>query len=893
MPAEVGSAYVSIIPSARGFGRALQRELGNDLNRAGRDAGRRLGDGIEAEAGGRGKRIGQRLIKGLDSGLAGLAAPARLATFTAAALSAGSAAATLTTQLVPVAGLAAALPAAVAGGVAAFGALRLALAGTGKAFSAALGGDAAKFTASLAGLSPAARDTARELRALKPALDDLRNSTQQAFFAPLTGQVTRLGSALARPLRTGLSGIASELGKGASAVAGFARQARTVDALATIFAAVRKSIAALSPALTPVLAGLRDLATAVIGVFPGLASGAASAARSFGAWAQQAAASGKALGWVQNAVATLRQLGRITANLGQITGAAFRAAGAGGGDLLGLLERLTGQASAFTNSTHGQQVLGQIFTELARAARTAAPAVASLARDLGGLLATMNGANPGAALTGFATSLGLFARALTAVITATPGGPAVFTALATSLGALAAVRLVSSPILGFASALTKVPAAVTSAREGMSAIKTGATTAATTLGKVRDGFVSSQAAASAFSGRAGTLGGALRSALTGAGGMTRTIGSQIATLTATMGRGAAAATVMAAGFLRAGAAAVLAAARMVIMRTITIAIRAATLTWTAVQWLLNAALTANPIGLIVVAIGALIAGIVLAWQHSQTFRTIVTGAFNAIKTVVVGVVSVIVGFVRDHWRLLLAILGGPLGLAVALVTRYWGLIRAATAAVWRAAVAVVRGAIAGVRAQIGLLASIPGRVAAWFGAAKNGAARGLLALVALVRGIPSRVTSALGSLGRLLFGAGRNIISGLVAGIRSMIGNVRGAISTITGTIRSYLPFSPAKQGPLSGSGNPENSGRSIGRMLAHGLDTSHPLINAAAARIAAATQISTRPGTTALALAGVSAGQGTTYNIHVTPQQVALDEQGLLHTMRVAELRARVGRPR
>ena len=38
--------------------------------------------------------------------------------------------------------------------------------------------------------------------------------------------------------------------------------------------------------------------------------------------------------------------------------------------------------------------------------------------------------------------------------------------------------------------------------------------------------------------------------------------------------------------------------------------------WTAAQWLLNAALTANPVGIIVVAIGALIGGLVVAYQKS-------------------------------------------------------------------------------------------------------------------------------------------------------------------------------------------------------------------------------------------------------------------------------------
>jgi hypothetical protein len=61
------------------------------------------------------------------------------------------------------------------------------------------------------------------------------------------------------------------------------------------------------------------------------------------------------------------------------------------------------------------------------------------------------------------------------------------------------------------------------------------------------------------------------------------------------------------------------------------AVAVATKAWTAGQWLLNAAMTANPIGLVVLAIVALIAIIVIAWKRSATFRAIVTGAFRAVQ----------------------------------------------------------------------------------------------------------------------------------------------------------------------------------------------------------------------------------------------------------------------
>jgi phage-related protein len=105
--------------------------------------------------------------------------------------------------------------------------------------------------------------------------------------------------------------------------------------------------------------------------------------------------------------------------------------------------------------------------------------------------------------------------------------------------------------------------------------------------------------------------------------------------------------------------------------TSTVVASAATKVWAGVQWLLNVAMDANPIGLVVIAIAALVAGIVIAWKNSKTFRDIVTGAFKAVSKVVTTVVGFVVDFVKKHWRLLLAILGGPFGLAVALITKYW------------------------------------------------------------------------------------------------------------------------------------------------------------------------------------------------------------------------------
>ena len=67
--------------------------------------------------------------------------------------------------------------------------------------------------------------------------------------------------------------------------------------------------------------------------------------------------------------------------------------------------------------------------------------------------------------------------------------------------------------------------------------------------------------------------------------------------------------------------------------------KVATGAYTAAQWLLNAALDANPIGLIVVAIGALVAALVIAYNKSETFRNFIDSLWAGIQNAVGSVVD--------------------------------------------------------------------------------------------------------------------------------------------------------------------------------------------------------------------------------------------------------------
>ena len=79
----------------------------------------------------------------------------------------------------------------------------------------------------------------------------------------------------------------------------------------------------------------------------------------------------------------------------------------------------------------------------------------------------------------------------------------------------------------------------------------------------------------------------------------------------------------------------------------------ATRVWAGVQWLLNAAMNANPIGLIITGIAALTAGIVYCWNRFAGFRAFILTMWDTMK----GFGSIIKNYVTDRIKDLLSGVG--------------------------------------------------------------------------------------------------------------------------------------------------------------------------------------------------------------------------------------------
>jgi len=150
-------------------------------------------------------------------------------------------------------------------------------------------------------------------------------------------------------------------------------------------------------------------------------------------------------------------------------------------------------------------------------------------------------------------------------------------------------------------------------------------------------------------------------------------------------------------------------AAMKVYKATQTAIQIATKAWTAVQWLLNAALSANPIGLVVVAVAALTAAIVVAYKKSDTFRAIVTAAMNAVKGAVdavsrafnwlLGQARAAFDWIVGHWKLALFAFG-PIGAAVYVIVTNFDKLKAAAQAAWDTIVKGVNGVLGAIQAVI-------------------------------------------------------------------------------------------------------------------------------------------------------------------------------------------------
>lgn len=222
------------------------------------------------------------------------------------------------------------------------------------------------------------------------------------------------------------------------------------------------------------------------------------------------------------------------------------------------------------------------------------------------------------------------------------------------------------------------------------------------------------------------------------------------------------------------------------------AYRAITTAVTAAQWLLNAALDANPIGLVVLAVLALIAAVVLLWNNCEEFRAVVTAVFGAVQAVIVGVVDFVTGLFRRWFDTLSAlfrqvdrIIGAPFREFGLLVGSILGLV----GDLFRAAFRVISGLFGGLLAVLrgpfdaflGVVRSVLGTV----GDVIRAAVAVVSATMQTLSGVLAAPFNAFLAVVRSVMAAVKSAVKGVADYIAGIFKGIRGAIDTIRGAINA------------------------------------------------------------------------------------------------------------
>lgn len=257
------------------------------------------------------------------------------------------------------------------------------------------------------------------------------------------------------------------------------------------------------------------------------------------------------------------------------------------------------------------------------------------------------------------------------------------------------------------------------------------------------------------------------------------------------------------------------AAVMVAQKAVLVATTVATKAAALAQKAFNLVLKANPIGLIITAIAALVAGLI--WFFTQTelgqaiwanftqflteawanITTFLTEAWTNISSFFTTVWTNISSFFTNTWNNIVATARAvAIAIAIAIINVVTN-VQATWNAVWSAVSGFFSRIWSGiVSAATGFMSSVKSK---------------FTAVTDFVKGIPLKIVGFFAGMASKLISSGRALIQGFLDGIMAGFNKAKDFVSDGLGKIRDLFPFSPAKDGPFSGRGWVLYAGLSLG----------------------------------------------------------------------------------
>ncbi len=181
---------------------------------------------------------------------------------------------------------------------------------------------------------------------------------------------------------------------------------------------------------------------------------------------------------------------------------------------------------------------------------------------------------------------------------------------------------------------------------------------------------------------------------------------------------------------------------------------------------LNTTMLANPIFLIIAAITALVAAFIYLWNTNEDFRQFWINLWENVKEVAIAVWEAIKNFFSAAWEA----------------------ISSTAQAVWNGIKNTVSTVVNGIKNTVSTVfnnikSSISGTMGNIVSVIKNGFNQ----VISFITSLPSKALQW-----------GKDMIMGIVNGIKSCIGAVGDAVSSVANKIKSFLHFSVPDEGPLT-----------------------------------------------------------------------------------------------
>ena len=240
----------------------------------------------------------------------------------------------------------------------------------------------------------------------------------------------------------------------------------------------------------------------------------------------------------------------------------------------------------------------------------------------------------------------------------------------------------------------------------------------------------------------------------------------------------------------------------------------------------------------------------------NAIKTVFTTVWNGIKTVVTTVVTAIQTFITTAWNAIKNTVTTVLNAIKTVITTVWNAIKTAVTTVVNGIKSTISSVWNAIKSTVSsVVNSIKSTVTTVFNNIWSGIKGTMGKIVSSIKEGFNQAISFITSLPSKALQWGKDMIMGIVNGIKSCIGAVGDAVSSVANKIKSFLHFSVPDEGPLT---DYESWMPDFMKGLAKGIEDSKSMVTKAVKGVASEMVLNPTASTPATERHGTASGDGT-----------------------------------